>query len=299
MPTPKKCIVVLGPTSSGKSDLAVLIAKKFNGEVVSADSRQVYRGMDIGSGKVTKKEMAGIRHHVLDIADPRRSYSVSRFKKDAERAIQDIRRRGKLPILCGGTGFYIQAIVDDIILPEVRPNTKLRKELSNLSVDDLFERLTKLDPRRAKDIDGKNPHRLIRAIEIATELGTVPRLEVGVPKETVLEIGIETDDDILKRRIHTRLLKRMRHGMTAEVRRLHESGVSWKRLEELGLEYKYLALYLQGKLSKEEMLAELETAIWHYAKRQRTWFKRDDRIHWVAFEDTEKIYALTKNFLER
>jgi tRNA dimethylallyltransferase len=293
-----KLVVVLGPTSSGKSDLAVLIAKKFNGEVVSADSRQVYRGMDIGTGKVTKKEMAGIPHHLLDVADPKRKYSVAHFKRDAEKAIANIQKRGKLPILCGGTGFYIQAVVDGLILPEVKPNPKLRKELEKLSTKELFARLKKMDSRRAKEIDRDNPHRLIRAIEIATELGKVPELKT-TPESTydTLQIGIETNDIVLQTRIHNRLLKRMKRGMLAEVKRLHDEGVSWRRLEGLGLEYKHLALYLQGKLKKDEMLELLELAIVHYAKRQKTWNKKDPRTKWVSFEDTAKTYGLVKDFL--
>jgi tRNA dimethylallyltransferase len=152
-----RLVVVLGPTSSGKSDLAVIIAKKFNGEVISADSRQVYTGMDIGTGKVTKKEMAGIPHHLLDVADPKKRYSVSRFKRDANRAISDIVKRGKLPILCGGTGFYIQAIVDGLILPEVKPDKKLRKELETCSTKELFSQLKNARPGTSQGYRSTQP----------------------------------------------------------------------------------------------------------------------------------------------
>jgi tRNA dimethylallyltransferase len=293
-----KLIVVLGPTSSGKSDLAVIIAKKCNGEIISADSRQVYKGMDIGTGKVAKKEMAGVPHFLLDVADPKRRYSVSRFKKEAERAIKDITKRGKVPILCGGTGFYIQAVVDGLILPEVKPNAQLRKELAELSPEELYLRLKKIDPQRARTIDKYNPHRLTRAIEIATALGSVPEVTT-VENFDVLQIGITTPDKILRERIHVRLHKRIRRGMVAEVQKLHRNGVSWKRLEELGLEYKHLAQHLQGNVSKERMLDELETAIWHYAKRQKTWFKRDLRTKWVRFEDQKKTLQLVESFLQK
>lgn len=295
-----KLVVIVGPTSSGKSDLAVDIAKKFSGEIVSADSRQVYKGMNIGTGKITKKEMRGIPHHLLDVADPKKSYSVSQFKRAAHKAIHDIHKRNKLPILCGGTGFYIQAVVDNLILPEVKPNAKLRKELEKFSTEKLFQRLKRLDPIRAKSIDPHNPHRLVRAIEIATALGHVPHFETQPQSDfEVLQIGIKTDDDILKKRIHARLLKRVRRGMIAEAQHLHEQGVSWKRMENLGLEYKYLALHLQGKLEKKAMLTELETATWQYVKRQKTWFQKDPRITWITREQISDVFRMIESFLKK
>ena len=294
----QKIIVILGPTSSGKSDLAVILAKKFNGEIISADSRQVYKGMNIGTGKITKKEMRGIPHHLLDVANPKRKYSVARYKREAEKTILDITRRRKMPIICGGTGFYIQAIVDDVVFPEVRSNPTLRKKLKKLSTEELFARLKKLDKKRAKDIDPHNPHRLIRAIEIATKLGSVPHLKVGSPsKYDMLQIGIKTNNAILKERIYKRLLARLRRGMIAEVKRLHTEGVSWKRMEELGLEYKFISWFLQAKISKEEMLEQLNTAIWQYAKRQKTWFKRDKRIKWFSLNEMSKIEKGVGKFL--
>ena len=171
-----KLLIILGPTASGKSDLAVQLAKKYNGEIISADSRQVYKGLNIGTGKITKKEMSGIKHHLLDVTDPKKVFTVSQFKTLVEIAIADISSRGKLPIICGGTGFYIQAVVDNIILPEVPPNKKLREKLNKKTTTELFEILKKLDNERAKNIDAKNPRRLIRAIEIAEKLGKVPPL---------------------------------------------------------------------------------------------------------------------------
>ncbi|NOY35659.1 MAG: tRNA (adenosine(37)-N6)-dimethylallyltransferase MiaA, partial [bacterium] len=166
--TAKKMVVVLGPTASGKSDLAVDLARKLDGEIISADSRQVYRGMDIGTGKVTKKEMRGVTHHLLDVANPKKIFTVVDFKKKAERALEDIWSRGKLPIVCGGTGFYIQAITGGVAIPEVKPDWKLRNKLEKKTAEQLFAELKKLNPERAKMIDAKNPRRLIRAIEVAT-----------------------------------------------------------------------------------------------------------------------------------
>ena len=273
---------IVGPTSSGKTGLSINLAREFKkhgiiAEIVSADSRQVYRRLDLLSGKVTVREMRGIPHHLLDVADPKRTYSVARFKKDAERAIAGIHKRGHLPILVGGTGFYVDAVTKGIILPEVPANPSLRKELEPQSLEQLFRTLKKLDSARAKTIDSKNKVRLIRAIEIATALGSVPQVTTK-PKYDVITISIDLPNEELKKKIHTRLFARIRSGMIAEAKRLHTSGVSYKRMEELGLESRYIAWYLQKNPqaggTKEEMLKELETAIWHYAKRQRTWFKK-------------------------
>jgi tRNA dimethylallyltransferase len=252
--------------------------------------------MDIGTGKVTKKEMGGVPHHVLDVADPRRRYSVARFKRDADNAIADIVRRGKVPILCGGTGYYVEAIVDDVVLPEVKPNKKLRKELEGLSATELFARLTKLDATRAQTIDPENPRRLIRAIEIATALGNVPTAKRRERYNT-LQIGIRVPVEGLKELIYTRLIARVRRGMVAEARRLHTQGVSWRRMDELGLEYRYLAQLLQNKLTRNEFLEKLSTAVYQFAKRQRTWFKRDTRIEWFERGTDEEVLKRAQQFL--
>ncbi|GMQ95241.1 MAG: tRNA (adenosine(37)-N6)-dimethylallyltransferase MiaA [Patescibacteria group bacterium] len=304
-----KMVVVLGPTSSGKSDLAVILAKAFGGEVVSADSRQVYKGMDIGTGKVTKKEMGGVPHHLLDVVNPRTVFTVASYKRYAEKAIREILKRGKLPIICGGTGFYIQAIVDDMEVPRVKPDKALRKKLGHKTPKELFGMLKKLDPRRAKSIDPKNPRRLVRAIEIATHLDHVPHL-VTKPasqqsgrtnKYKVLQIGVKTADKVLKERIHVRLLARMRVGMVAEARRLHNppvgEGLSWKRMDALGLEYRYLAKLLTGKMLRGEMMEKLNTAIWQYARRQKTWWRRDKRIKWFSLSEVKKIEKEVEQFL--
>src|SRR5579864_8715932 len=181
-----KILVILGPTATGKSDLAVGLALKFNGEIISADSRQVYKGLDIGTGKITKKEMKGVSHYLLDVASPKKTFTVSKFKELADRKIEDILKRNKLPIICGGTGFYIQSIVDNIVLPDVDRDEKLRKRLVDKSKNELLLLLKKLDPERAKTVDYNNPPRLIRAIEIATALGKVPHLGTEFPKFEIL-----------------------------------------------------------------------------------------------------------------
>ena len=174
----RKIIVILGPTASGKSALAVKIAKKINGEIISADSRQVYKGLDIGSGKITKKEMGGISHYCLDIVSRKKIFTVVDFKKCADKAIEEIFAKNKTPIIVGGTGLYIQAIVDNIVLPKVKPDWKLRKELEKKTTEEMFAMLKKLDPKRAKNIDAKNPRRLIRAIKISKTLIKIPNLPI-------------------------------------------------------------------------------------------------------------------------
>jgi tRNA dimethylallyltransferase len=269
----KKIIVVCGPTATGKSDYAVELAKKIGGEVVSADSRQVYRGLDIGSGKITTEETRGIPHHILDVTDPKDVFSVTQYQVLATKAIEEIIARGNTPIICGGTGLYIDAVICGTVFPTVPPNPKLRKELQELSLEELQQRLETLDRRRFALVDQKNKVRLIRAVEIAEVLGSVPET-IQSPQYDVQWHYLDFPDEVLKQRIHDRLLKRMDTGMVEEVERLHTKGVSWGRLESFGLEYRYLARYLQNKLDKETLLKELGLAIWHYAKRQRTWFKK-------------------------
>jgi tRNA dimethylallyltransferase len=294
-----KIIVVVGPTASGKSDLAIAIAQKFRGEVVSADSRQVYRGMNIGTGKVTPPEMRGIPHHLLDVADPRDTYSVARYRQDAEAAVDDILRRGRIPLLAGGTAFYIDTVVNGMELPEVAPNETLRKELSQKLIEELFSILIKLDPTRAENIDPQNPHRLIRAIEIATALGKVPPI-IQTPKYTALKIGINPTQEFLNRRIHSRLMNRMKYGMRLEVKRLNNNGVSWERLESFGLEYRRLAECIQKKITKEEAIELLERDIIQYAKRQMTWWKRDKNIHWYPTNKfTPEMQQQISDFLKK
>ena len=274
-------VVIVGPTAVGKSEIAVKLAKKYDGEIVSADSRQVYKGLDIGTGKITKKEMAGMPHHMLDIENPQKQFSVVKYVRLSEKIIESIYKRGNLPIVCGGTGFYVNALVDGIILPDVPPNKKLREKMEKMSVEKLFNILNKLDKKRAGNIDRNNKRRIIRAIEIAKTLGKVPSIKNSPQKYNPVFIGINMSKEKLKENIKIRLEKRIKQGMIEEANKLHDKGLSWKRMYELGLEYRYLSLYLQNKITKEEMIRKLETEIWHYAKRQITWFKKDKRIKWI------------------
>jgi len=293
-----KIIIILGPTSSGKSEVAIRLAQKFKGEIVSADSRQIYRGMDLGTGKVTKFEQKLVKHHMLDIVSPKTNYNVAKYKKLAEKIITDILKRGKVPIICGGTGFWIKALVDNVDFPEVKPNLELRKRLEKESAENLFKKLLKLDPERAKDIDAKNKVRLIRAIEICQKLGSVPKIKschpelvsgsTEMPKQVqhdkynFLQIGIDLPKEKLHKNIEQRLEARFKKGMIQEVKNLHfKFGVSWKKLDLFGLEYRYISQFLQNKLSKDEMKNKLFQESKDYAKRQLTWFKKDSRILWL------------------
>ncbi len=285
-----KVLVILGPTATGKSDLAVRLAQKFNGEIISADSRQVYKGLDIGTGKITKEEMGGIPHHLLDVADPKETFTVAEFIKLASNALRYIIVKNKLPIVVGGTGFYIDTLAGLISLPEVPPNPILRAELEQKSLEDLFLELKQKDFERAKTIDSKNKVRLIRALEIIDSFGKVPRFGSSASKShyNFIFIGLKSDQKELEEKIYTRLIKRL-PGMLEEAKRLVSGGLSFKRMENLGLEYKYLALYLQDILTKEEMVAELFTEIKKYSKRQIQWFKRNPKITWFDSNDQKEI----------
>jgi tRNA dimethylallyltransferase len=296
-----KIIVVLGQTATGKSDFAVEIAKQVNGEIISADSRQVYKGMDLGTGKITKKEMMGVPHYLLDVINPSKVFTVNDFQKRTLKEIETIYKRGKVPIICGGTGFYIDAVVNGTMFPDVPPNKKLREKLSKKTATQLFEILKKLDKDRAKSIDANNPVRLIRAIEIAKALGNVPKVIANKNNFRVLKIGLTLPPEILKERIYTRLLSRIKKGMIKEIENLHKNGLSWKRLYSFGLEYRYVGMFLQGKFTRPEMIEKLNTEIWHFAKRQNTWFKRDSNTLWInPLKKSDKIKAMkeVKMFLK-
>lgn len=318
-----RILVVLGPTASGKSALAVELGRRFNGEVVSADSRQVYRGLDIGSGKIMKREMRGIPHHLLDVASPKRTFTVAQYQKLGRKAIRDILRRGKLPIICGGTGFYIDALLYDYEFPKVKPNPKLRHILERKTTNELLTILRKLDPGRAATIDPDNKRRLVRAVEIVVETEVSIRplpakksysnvlKNIRIDDDCILKIGIALPTETLKGRIEKRLLKRLRQGMIREVKKLHKSGVGWKRLDSFGLEYRWVSRYVRRlnhpstearghkhrQLAKDEVIMKLKTETWHYTKRQMTWWKRDKKIQWL--DSRKRIAQTVAEFLKK
>jgi tRNA dimethylallyltransferase len=297
VPGKPRVIAVVGPTSSGKTALGIYLAKKLKGpacaggEVISADSRQVYKGLNLGTGKVTKKEMVGIPHHLLDVASPKKTFSASDFKKLGEKAIVKITKNNRMPIVVGGTGLYADVLLGRMVLPEVPPNAALRAKLEKKSATELFNMLKKADPERAANIEPDHKRRLVRALEIAEALGRSPAKAgamQGQERYDVLWLGLNPEMEKLQKNIHKRLRARIKSGMLVEAKHLHAQGLSYKRMEALGLEYRSMALYLQNKITKDEMIAELDRAITHYAKRQLRWFKRNQNIVWV----TNKAEAL-------
>lgn len=307
-----KVLVIVGTTSSGKTKLAVKLARKFsakggpasgwNGaEIISADSRQVYKGMDVGTGK-DLKEYGKIIYHLVDIVSPTSQFTVAEWQTKANQAIQDIIRRGKLPIVVGGTGLYVSALVEGYSLPKSKiSNLKskiLTKKLNKLSLKQLLVKLKKVDPNTYKIIDQKNRRRVQRALEIYYQTGKPKSAQAKKkkPDYDFLILGIHVPKEELKKKILKRLKGMLdKEGLVDEVKKLHRNGVTWKRLEEFGLEYGYVSRYLQDKLKYEDMVDQLGKAIIDFAKRQTTWFKRDKDIHWIKPPEAEK---LVKKFIK-
>ncbi len=280
-----KVIVILGPTASGKTNLAIKLALELGGEIISADSRQIYKYLDIGTGKVKEEEKKGIIHHGIDIVDPKKNFSVIQYQKYALKKIKEIIKKGKVPIICGGTGFYIDAITRNFILPEVKPNLKLRKELSKNTPEKNFEILKSLDSDRAKNIDSKNNVRLIRAIEIAKALGKVPRILDQKSKYKFLKIGLKVEKEKLEKNINKRVKQMFKEGLEEEVENLKKMGIKESRLKDFGFEYYNPTL--------ESVISESKK----YAKRQMTYFKKDKNINWIESKNYKEIKALISSFL--
>ena len=297
-----KILVILGPTASGKTSLAVKLAYEFNGEIISADSRQVFRGMDIGTGK-DLGEYGNIPYHLIDVVNPEEEFNLLKYQKLVSKAIKDILSRGKLPIIAGGTGLYLQAIVDGYQLDKNVPNPKRRAELETMTVSELFALLEneKLEfAHSLNNSDKNNPRRLIRYIEIM-ESGETPKKTVKkiVPYDFLL-LGLQQDDEIMRARIIKRIKDRLdNEDMIGEVERLIDEGVSLARLNSFGLEYRHIAWYLQDKLNYEEMVERLGLATYRFAKRQKTWFKRWEKqgrvINWLS--DLKAAKKIIKNWL--
>ena len=277
-----KLAVLLGTNASGKSELGIRLASHFGGEIISADSRQVYRGLDLGSGKVTLEQARRVPHHLIDVAEVADYFSLAQYQRAAYHAIDTLTEAGKMPLLVGGTGLYVSALVDGYELVGVPPNEPLRAELENLPLEQLVERLEKADPEAASRIDKKNSRRLIRAIEIASAGRTHSAMRQRSPRYNCLQLGLSWPKEVLEKRIEKRLLNRLAGGMIEEVAGLRRQGVSDTRLDKLGLEYRYITRYLRGELSTlDELQLQLGIAIRQFAKDQLTWFRRDSRIIWL------------------
>ena len=292
-----KMIVIEGTNASGKSSLGVSLAERFGGEIVSADSRQVYSRLDLGSGKITPEETRGIPHHLLNVRAPGEFFSMADFQRLAYEAVDGILSRGRVPFLVGGTGLYVDAVADGYELSDRAPDHDLRAHLETFDTPALYDMLREKLPDT--DIDPRNRHRVMRALE---------RLEADdyhpagkSPRYEVLKLGVTWPREILKQRIDERLDRRLAEGMVDEVKALLDEGVSVEFLVKLGLEYKYLTWYLTGRMGYDQMKEELGNAIKKFAKRQMTWFRRDPRIHWLDMsgDPLAEASALIAPFLNR
>ena len=276
-------LLILGPTASGKTKVGVEIARALNGEIISGDSRQVFRKMDIGTGK-DLKEYVDVPYHLIDIVDPGYEFSVFEFQRRFSDVFTDIRARGKLPILVGGTGLYLDAILRKYRIAEAPRNDRLRKELEPLALETLVDRLKAANPRLHNTTDLLDRERVIRAMEIA-ELREKGKEGFPLPDLEPIVFGIKWPRKVLRQRITLRLKERMNQGMIEEVKGLLESGVSFQTLEFYGLEYRFVGQHLKGKLNRNDTFQKLKSAIHQFAKRQETWFRRMERqgilIHWV------------------
>lgn len=277
-------MVILGATAGGKTALAVQAARRYDAEIISADSRQVYRGMDLGSGK-DLAEYAEVPYHLIDIAEPGTEYNLFQFQRDCFAALEAIWSRGKLPLICGGTGMYLDAVVRGYRLTEVPENPELRKALETQTDAALQRKLLELKPRQHNRTNLEQRERLIRAIEIAVGEQQDGEQEPPLPPLKPLVFGLKWPRQLLKQRIQQRLRQRIEEGMIDEVEQLQQAGLSWEQLEFYGLEYRLVAQYLQQRLSRNEMLDQLNRAIGKFAKKQETFFRRMERqgvtIHWL------------------
>ncbi len=322
-----KIIVIVGPTASGKTDLGLVLAKKYNGEIVSADSRLVYSGMDIGTAKPggqwsstvilgesskAARDLSdngqrfflrrrndrltyvvdGIPHHLIDIVNPDQEFSLADYKKMAVDAIDDILQRGKLPIVVGGTGLYVWALVDNLDIPKVAPDNALRKELESKSLPEIVQMLQEKDPESAARIDLKNPRRVMRALEVVMASGqSFARQQTkSEPLFNALQIGLEVPKEELYKRIEARVDAQIEAGLVEEVKSLVDAEYSWELPSMSGIGYRQIGMCLRGELSLSEAVELLKRDTRQYAKRQLTWFKRDKRIQWVReLDETERL----------
>lgn len=288
-------IAIVGPTASGKTHRAVALAQAIGGEIISGDSRQVYRGMTVGTGK-DLAEYGDIPFHLIDIADAGEKYNLHRYLKDATKALDDIRARGRRPIVCGGTGLYVEALLNGLQLPDVPENKELRAELAGKSLEELTSILAAMKQlHNVTDVD--TAKRAIRAIEIQTYYAEHPELAattVPSPLDSIV-IGVDIDRDKRREKITRRLHARLDEGMVDEIKGLLSAGVSSDDLIYYGLEYKYITEYVIGQLTYNEMFTRLETAIHQFAKRQMTWFRgmerRGFKIHWLSSELSDNDFT--------
>jgi tRNA dimethylallyltransferase len=296
-----KIIAIVGPTASGKTALGIALAQKYHGEIVSADSRQVYRGMDIGTAKPPLAERGTVPHYLFDIRNPDEEYTVADYKQDAVAAINDILRLGKLPILAGGTGLYVDAVIDNLDIPKIKADPELRakieKDIAENGLAAVFKTLVDRDPEAAYIVDPKNPRRVVRALEVAILTGEpfTAQRKKNKPLYDALKIGIDPPVEVLRKRIDLRVEIMLQDGLVNEVETLVKKyGAACAAFDAIG--YREIMGYLGGKMSLEQAADIMKQDTWHYAKRQMTWFKKDKNVRWIARpEEAERI---AENFLE-
>ena len=284
-----KVVAVVGTNASGKSALGIELAKRFDAEIISADSRQVFRGLDLGSGKVTPEEMQGVKHHLIDVREPNEFFSMADFQKMSYQAIDEIRGRGKLPMIVGGTGLYVDSVLDGYLLSDKEPDLAYRAELEKLTTPELYEMLVKLIPDT--DVEKNNRNRVMRILEKIHDGDDIDA--PNQPRYDCLKIGMTYDRPVLRDRIDERLKLRVELGMIEEVQRLIDEGATIEFMLKLGLEYRFVTQYLTGEIpDKQEMLDLLATAIKQFAKRQMIWFRRDKEIQWLDMDSSPKAQAI-------
>ena len=294
-------MIIAGPTATGKSAAAAELAIRMNGAVISADSMQVYRGMDIGSAKVTEEEMRGVQHYLIDCVDPVESWNVVRFKSLAQEAANEIAAGGRLPILCGGTGFYIQALLYDIDFTQMDENTDLRSRLAQIAEESgpkaLHDMLSEMDPASAAAIHPNNVKRVIRAIEFASESGSSIAAHNTEQREREAAYNaayfvLTMDRKKLYERIDRRVDLMMERGLLEEVERLRQMGIPRDSTAMQGIGYKQIYGFLEGEYSLEEAVRLVKRDTRHFAKRQLTWFRREKDVHWVNIDEFDSSKAL-------
>lgn len=288
--SPKKVVAIVGPTASGKSALAVRLAKKFNGIVISADSRQIYKGLDVATAKITKAEMQNIPHYLLDIKKPTEDFDVATYQSLVYTLLKK-NNYNKLPIIAGGTGLYVQSVTDGYVFSDAKPDQKLRTRLEKQPLSKLVAQLKKLRPNA--DIDFKNPRRVIRAIEIAIQQGDKPNKTA--PDFVTLKVGIKLSTDEQKNRIETRIKKMDFKKLADETKKLIKQEIDFNSNPLTTWYYQYARDWLDQKLTKTELIEKLARADWQYSRRQMTWFKKDPQIHWV--ESVAEAEKLVKKWL--
>ena len=296
-----KLIIITGPTASGKTSLAVRLASDINGEIISADSRQIYKGMDIGTGKDLDEYIYNgneIQYHLIDILNPNEDYSVYSFQKDFIRAYKNIRQKNKTPIVCGGTGLYIESILLNYDLSQKPPpDKKLRDSLENYNKDNLLDIIKSLvDADELDKMLLSTKKQIIRNIEILKNDNMKTGLSFLPMNDDSIVIGLNIERDLLREKIKHRLIDRINNGMIEEINQLIKSGLPMERLDYFGLEYKHVGQYLRNEISKDKMIENLTTLIRKFAKRQRTWFRRMERrgikIHWIKYNDYDDLYNI-------